>query len=270
MGDNKEYYLWFTDVHFDYAGELNLFKFIDTVNQFAPKGVFITGDIANGISIENDLKYISRNCKTNIYFVLGNHDRYFSSFKKVKQKIKRLCKKYKNLFWMPEAGVVELNDKNALIGVDGWFNFSYTKPKNILFTNDWFMIKELLVNYSVKSKMQFINKIIDDGCKIIKSNLETALEKYEHIHMLTHFPPFIEASGNEKLFFKDFWNSYDVNTKLGNLLKDIMKNYPDKKLTVYCGHTHKWKRVEVASNMECIVGDSRYFNPSFSKTILEI
>lgn len=267
---DKEYYIWFTDVHFDYVGELNLFKFIDTINEFKPKGVFITGDIANGLSIQKDLKYIARNCKTDIYFVLGNHDRYLSSFSKVKEKIQKLCKKYDNLHWMPEAGVIRLNNSNALIGVDGWFNFSYTNPNNILFTNDWFMIKELIVNYSVANKIKFINKIIDDGCNIAEENLKEALKSYDHIHMITHFPPFIEAAGNEKYYFKNFWNSYDVNTKLGELLTSIMKNYPNKKLTVYCGHTHHWKRTQILDNLECIVGDSRYFNPSFSKTILEI
>lgn len=270
MEENKEYYLWFTDVHFDYVGELNLFKFIDTVNQFQPKGIFITGDIANGLSIAKDLRYIARNCKTNIYFVLGNHDRYFSSFRRVKEKIQKLCKKYKNLFWMPEAGIVELNSQNCLIGVDGWFNFSYSNPNHILFANDWFLIKELIVNYSVKSKLRFIKRIVNDGCKIAENNIKLALEKYNHIHFITHFPPFIEAAGNDEYYFKDFWNSYDVNTKLGNVLKDIMKDYPDKKLTIYCGHTHKWKRTHISDNIECIVGDSKYFNPSFSKTILEI
>src|SRR5271169_5868764 len=101
-------FLWFSDTHLDQVLPWNLTKFIVSVIKEKPQGIFLTGDISNGGLIYWHLKLLASLISCPIYFVLGNHDIWFSSFDKVYEKIRKLCKDHDNLIWMNDTEVVKI------------------------------------------------------------------------------------------------------------------------------------------------------------------
>src|ERR1039458_8217009 len=122
MAINKCEYLWYTDLHLDKIFPWTFVRFIRHIIKVNPTGVFLTGDISNGILISLHLRILANFIKCPIYIVAGNHDYHFSSIDMVHGKIRALCKEFPNLIWLTESNVIGLNDEVAIIGAEGWYD----------------------------------------------------------------------------------------------------------------------------------------------------
>src|ERR1022692_181118 len=100
--DQKHKIIWITDPHLDMLMPWTFVKFLFHLREEQADAIFLTGDISNGIMISLHLELLAVFAQCPIYFVMGNHDYFFSSFEKVNNKLRELCKKYPNLIWIQE------------------------------------------------------------------------------------------------------------------------------------------------------------------------
>lgn len=256
----KDKYLWYTDTHLDKVFPWTKIRFIKHIIDQNPKGIFITGDISNGITTCLNLKALSIFVNCPIYFVLGNHDYHFSSIEKTHQKIRKMCEDYPNLIWMTDVDLIELNPEVALIGSEGWYDVSIGNPKYLKFTFDWFLTEDFRKLSNMSERIEAFQKLADQSCDILESKLRTALERdYKTIYILTHFPPWKEATRDEISFMGEFWLPYNVNLRLGKTIEKIMKERYKRNVVVLAGHTHTDCWIHVSRNIECKVNEAKYY-----------
>lgn len=256
----KDKYLWFTDMHLDKVLPWTLFRFILHVIHENPKGIFLTGDISNGRLIHWHLKILAKFIKCPIYFVLGNHDYHFSSIEKVHAKVRQACKQYPNLIWMTDAGIIRLSDDVALIGTEGWYDADNGKPKYLKFTFDWFMTEDFSKLPDMPARMVAWQKLAEQSAVHLSGKLNQALQgSCSNIIVLTHFPPWKEATHDMGSFWEPFWLPYNVNLCMGKAIVATMGDYENKSVTVLAGHTHSDSWIHVSRNVECKVIADKYY-----------
>lgn len=256
----KDKYLWYTDTHLDKVAPWTKFRFISHIRREKPKGIFLTGDISNGLMTKFDLGLLASWVDCPIYFVLGNHDYHFSSIESTHQRIRALCRKHPNLIWMTDSDVVPLSEEVALIGTEGWYDAGIGKPEYLKITPDWLLIEDFRKLPLMKDRIEAFRAVAERSCHIISDKLEKALEQnYKTIYILTHFPPWKEATRDVGTFLEPFWLPYNVNLRLGKTIDSIMKDRHKRHVTVLAGHTHTDCWIHVARNIECKVNNAKYY-----------
>ena len=83
--------VWLTDLHLNFLQYDDMEKFISRVVAARPDAVLLGGNIAEASDLFKYLRQMARALQLPIYFVLGNHDYYFSSIEKVRSEIRELC-----------------------------------------------------------------------------------------------------------------------------------------------------------------------------------
>jgi len=267
----KKKFLWFSDIHLEKASSLNKAKFLLSLTKEKPMGIFLTGDISNGLKICFHLRVIAAVTNCPIYFSLGNHDYHFSSIEKVRSKIRKLCEKHKNLVWLDDAGVISLSKTTAVIGVDGWYDAENGNPDFLKFTPDWLLIKELRSLPSMDDRIEFWRAMARNSSLKVEYKINQAVALgFKKIYLLTHFPPWKEATRDMGSIFENFWLPYNTNLTLGRNIKKIMVAHKKVRLTVLSGHTHEQSIIWVRKNVQCIVNDSNYMTGAQIRNIVYI
>lgn len=253
-------FIWTSDVHLDRMNETERREFKDYLSKSAPDGFILAGDIAEADSVIGFLEDFRRALACPIYFVLGNHDYWGSSFERVKSSIRAFVKENPNLRWLTESGIIEINRTTALVGHDGWADARYGKISrtgaNV--PSDFFRIEDL----KGLARAQFetvLNRLGDEAAESIRQMLVEAVIKYKQIYLVTHVPPFREAAldcskrvcGDEKLPF------YACKA-IGDVLFEIMNSNPECDLTVLSGHTHERCEIEMLPNLQVRILDAGY------------
>lgn len=255
MTDRRKY-LWYTDTHLDRVNPVTLLRFVSSINREHPNGVFITGDISNGAVLNLHLKFLAQRVECPIYFVLGNHDYWTSGFKKKRDEVGELCEKHSNLHWVSNEGPIHLNDEVALVGVEGWYDASLGDQRYLFSTLDWLFIEELKRASGLHKRIEIFKEAAEESCRGAEEKIKIALDSgHKSVYLLTHFPPWKEATRDEGTPLERFWLPYNVNATLGKTLENIMKDRNKKHLTVLTGHTHDPRYIRVARNIDCQVGE---------------
>lgn len=257
----KDKYLWYTDTHFDKVMPWTLFRFLRHVRKEGPKGIFLTGDISNGFMTGLHLRMLARVAKCPLYFVLGNHDYHFSNIEKRHQQIKELCRKHPNLVWMTDSDVIALNPEVAVIGTEGWYDAQLGNPNYLKATIDWFLTQDFRVLPDHPARIAKFRELADQSCNILADKLEKALaQDYKTIYILTHFPPWKEATRDEGTLLEKYYLPYNVNLRLGQTIEKIMAERKKRNVIVLAGHTHTDCWIHVSRNIECKVNQAKYYD----------
>ncbi len=256
----KDKYLWYTDTHLDKVAPWTLIRFVRRVVNDQPKGIFLTGDISNGVLTCTHLKILARFIKCPIYFILGNHDYHFTSIERQHEDIRALCKKYPNLIWLTESDVISLTPEVGLIGAEGWYDARLGNPKYLKATFDWFLTEDFRKLPNMEARVEAFRQLSKKSCDILVDKLEKALEQdYKTIYLLTHFPPWKEATRDEGTFLEPYFLPYNVNLSLGKSIEAVMLTRKKRNVTVLAGHTHTDCWIHVARNIECKVNHAKYY-----------
>ncbi len=252
--------LWYTDTHLNVAFPWAKQRFVKQILDEEPSGVFLTGDISNGIKCCSDLEYLARKVPCPIYFVYGNHDVHYASIKVIHQELKFLCKKYDNLFWLTPCDPIKINDNVAIVGTEGWYDGLVGDPEYLKYTTDWFLVSELRELDSHSKRLDKFREMAQQSADLIVDKLKSAFKIYDTVYVLTHFAPWKEASRELGIlkFTEKLWDPYNHNVTMGKALENLMMQYPDKKIIVLCGHIHAASHINVSHNIECIVGRAKY------------
>lgn len=250
---------WATDTHLDRLGENDYLEYKEYLQELNPDCLILSGDIAEGEVVTKSLKDFDESFDFPIYFVLGNHDFYWSSFAQVETNIQELVKNSKRLVWLSQSDVIPLNDSTCLIGIEGWgdgrngtVNISKGYTKDLL----------LIESYKGLNREEIANLLQTRGdyyAEILRPKLIEAVKNYEKVILVTHVPPFVEVCFDRSLrIYNEFRQPFYTCKAIGDLLLEVMSENPSCQMTVLCGHTHETADVKILDNLRVRVKESGY------------
>ena len=277
-----------TDIHINFCHEEKIKSFCKHIVEERPDAVVITGDIAEAQNVVHYLGLLHLYTEPHtfpIFFVLGNHDYYNSSFKEVRDTMERLFtyqhkgirtpqigkgSKTKRLAWLNSSGVIPLTNDTCLVGADGFYDGQYG---NFFFSkvvlNDYTVIKDLAWPQCKNKHEQHakINEIAQHDAVIIGDNVRSAFKDYKakKVFVATHVSPFQENSVYNGKQSDEHWMPHFSNKSLGDELMACAIENPDKEIIVLCGHSHGTIEVKHLSNLICFTGQARYHYPDIAR-----
>lgn len=83
---------------------------------------------------------------------------------------------------------------------------------------------------------------------------------------MTHVPPFKEACRYNGRPSQEEWLPYFSCKAVGDVLKDIMEQYPESEMTILCGHTHGRAECQILPNLLVYAGRAEYGEPEIQRT----
>lgn len=250
---------WITDPHLSFIFSPEAFG--KSLSEEFPEveSWLITGDIAesnNFVSIMNDFQ---SGTGVPVYFVLGNHDYYGSSFQEMDAKVDAIDNK--NLIWLKKGPV--FFDNFALVGNGGWYDAEFGNQNTRVMLNDFNFIQEL----QPFDRISLI-KSCQDRATLLASklgqDLTLAVEKHDNIVVATHVPPFKEATWHQGKPSNNEWLPWFSSFSTGSVLANFANKHSDKKFIVLCGHTHSSGFYKYSENMTIFTGASKYRYPGVS------
>jgi 3',5'-cyclic AMP phosphodiesterase CpdA len=260
---------WSTDTHLEFADELARSIFAQTIVKENADILVITGDVSNSKLIERLLKELQGRIGIPIYFNLGNHDFYGSSINKMRRWAKDITERKIRLHWIEAAGVVDLGDRKCLIGVDGWGDGQLGDPNGSrVLLNDWDLIEEFSraqAMYSLSARIELLRKLGRSSADTIRTALADALPNFDNILLMTHVPPWKEATWHEGAHSTDDWLPWFSCKAVGDAIVDEVAKHPGKKVTVLCGHTHGVGYSKINDQIEVYTGGAKYRSPEVQK-----
>lgn len=258
---------WATDIHLNFISAGAVLEFCASVRQGAYDALVITGDIAEGESVCGYLRTLAEQLDLPVYFVLGNHDFYDARIKDVRAAVTELSLVTSNLHYLPVDGVVPLTDRTALVGCDGWGDLHHGKGfESRVELQDHYVIHDLAA-LSPMGRFARLRALGEEEAEIVRVLLPQALSEFQHVIFATHVPPFREACWHQGKISDGDWLPHFTCKAVGDVLLEIMKENPDRKLTVLCGHTHGGGEAQVLPNLKVLTGAARYGRPALQNVI---
>lgn len=262
---------WMTDIHFNFLGTQQIDAFLDTVLADHPDALLITGDIGEASSVEIYLKRIAEHVKRPVYFVLGNHDYYHGSIEGVRTRISRLAAGHEHLHWLAESGVVHLSDDTALVGHGGWSDGGYGDfLKSSVRLNDYLLIAELARKQRYpRALLTLLRALGLEAAVYLRRVLSDALERYPHVIVALHSPPFMESCWHEgqAATVDNPYLPHFTCKACGDALLEAAVAHPERHITVLCGHTHGSGSVQMRPNLHVITGGAVYEKPRVQRIL---
>ena len=260
---------WLTDIHLNFLKQNQIDDFFRKLSKEPVDCFFMSGDIGEANTVVNYLKLADSTLKRPFYFVLGNHDFYTGSFKNVWSAVSDLTKNSDNLIWLNEAEHIPLTKETALVGHDSWADGRFGDYfGSTVELNDFYYIDELKSRDKTE-RIKAMKKLADHAANHFIKVLPQALKDHQRVIVLTHVPPFKEATWHQGKISEDDWLPFFSCKVVGDVLKDVMEQHPSGEMTVYCGHCHSSGQCQVLPNLKVITGGAEYGLPKI-QSIFEV
>ncbi len=264
---SKRRAVWLTDIHLEFLGRDEILAFLEDVKQQQPDVVLISGDIGTAAVLRAYVTLIVRSIQRPICFILGNHDFYGSDIPDVRADMRALTRESFGGVWLPAAGIVQLTPGVGLVGHDGWSDGRYGDyHKSGLMLNDYVQIKTL-AGLTPGERLSRLRRLADEAADYLRGIIPQALMTYDHLFVMMHPPPF-----QETCWHKGRASSWDnpylphfTSKALGDLMLDMAGQYPQKRFTVLCGHTHGAGQADIRPNLRVLAGGAEYGKPRIQK-----
>jgi predicted phosphohydrolase len=258
---------WITDPHLDHLRDKHmLISFLQALHDRDSGALLLTGDIAQSKTIADFLGLLSGAYQRPIYFVLGNHDYYGAWIEQTQERVRTVCAACPDgiLNWMTNEGPIMLSRSTAVVGHDGMYDAKAGEPGVELGMADFLIpggIVDLAVALDTSSRKLFdlLHRLAKASAEHISSSVRAAASAgASRIIVLTHVPPFLEAS-----YFRGRPSDrrsapWYVNVTLGDALLALATELPSVSLEVYAGHTHGAKTYRPRPTLTVHVGAARY------------
>lgn len=259
--------LWLTDIHLNFVAPTAVLSFLDSVTAAEPDAIALTGDIAESHDLSLYLRQMAERINRPIYFVLGNHDFYFGSIRRVRQDVERLCAAQPLLQWLPSAGVIELTPTTGLVGHDGWADARLGDyERSYVVMNDYRLVEELVVA-GKQDRWPLLKQLGDEAAAYLQRVLPEALASYPQVYVLTHVPPLREACWYQGQISDDHWLPHFTCQAVGHVLLECAGRWPDRQITVLCGHTHSAGETRPLPNLLILTGGATYASPEIQRVL---
>lgn len=271
---------WATDIHLDCVDDAK--RHIESLARAAADAdcLFLSGDISIAPMLPLHLQMLDRCLSKPIYFVLGNHDFYFSDIETVRKKVVDTTRTSSFLCYLPSVPFVRLEPGVALIGHDGWYdagNGNIEQSKFIM--NDWIRIRDYAealrpMGEGVQIQKHVVaaiaRRICQESVRHVANGIKIAVrENNNTIIVMTHVPPFAESClpSKAKPFRVEDALPWYTSKSMGDTLLAAARAFPDRKFIVISGHVHSQFKQNILSNLEVRVGKSEYGSPQLAGII---
>jgi predicted MPP superfamily phosphohydrolase len=259
--------VWVNDIHLDFLTRDKIDRFLVSIVRESPGVVLVGGDISTAPLIEEHLRRMEKILDIPVCFVLGNHDFYHGSIRRVRETVHDLCDASKNLNWLNIKGVYRLTEETVLVGHDGWGDARLGDYLNSpVELSDFFLIDELR-NRSRDELVEILRRLGDEAADHFRDVLPDAFELGRHVVVLTHVPPFRESTWYDGEISNDQWLPFFCCKAAGDVLLEQAEKHPDRTLAVLCGHTHGEGEVQIVPNLKVVTGGAQYGHPRIQGVI---
>ncbi len=253
---------WLTDIHLNFLDEEQRAAFYATVAADPAAAVLITGDIAVGPTVARLLEAMAARLARPIYFVLGNHDFWGSDTAAMEATMTALTARSEWLTWLGAARWVELAPGLGLLGHDGWYDGREGDYEGTAIgLNDFTRIADFAYQ-SKPQRLATMQRLAGRAADFLAERLPEALAACERVVVLTHVPPFREATWHEGRHSGDDWLPFMCSRVTGDVLRAAAAAHPSRRITVLCGHTHGAGEVELLPNLRVLTGAAVYGAPA--------
>ena len=257
----KKRIAWLTDMHLEFLNEPGVKTILNTVAEQDIDAILVGGDSGTANTIVAFLNAMEQWFAVPVYFVLGNHDYYDGGIEKVRSQVMQMTSKSKHLFWLPLCNIIKLTAETGLIGHGAWADGGYGDyGASRVMLNDYIHIEEFK---GLKKNKRFskMNQLGNEAAQYVSKMLIKAFKSYKHMVLLTHVPPFKEACWHEGEISNDNYLPHFSCKAVGDVLRTIMLNHPQHRLSVLCGHTHGTGLAQILPNLRVITGGAEYGEP---------
>jgi 3',5'-cyclic-AMP phosphodiesterase len=263
---------WLTDIHLNFVDATSRVAFYEELRGHEFDALLIGGDIGEAPSVARLLDEIAEALRIPIYFVLGNHDFYRGSLAAVRQAIAGISAGSPStgdswLHWLPARGVVPLTAATALIGHDSWADGrcgDFFRSEVEL--NDYYQIAEL-TGLDKSQRYARLNALGDEAAAFLEARLREAVAGWRNVIALTHVPPFRESCWHEGRISDGDWLPHFCCRAVGERLASVMREFPARRLTVLCGHTHGAGEARILDNLVVLTGGAEYGSPKLQQVL---
>lgn len=260
---------WATDIHIDCCRTDWLEELYGEVLEAQPDALLITGDITQAPHLGWTLGRLENLFRLPVYFVLGNHDYYGSSIVKVRRSMSRFSRQFPLLHWLDREGIVPLTGETCLMGREGWYDGRNGDIRNSNvdgYLTDFSAILELSRARRVERE-RILNRLGDRDAACFRRWLPLALDRFRHVVVATHVPPFAVASRYQgEMSAPDYLPFFSCRV-VGEVLADAMARHTDRRMTVLCGHTHEKYELDILPNLTVRVGGAEYGYPRLAAVL---
>jgi Icc protein len=256
---------WLTDIHLNFLPAAGTAAFLDCVADSGADSVMISGDIAESHDLVKYLDEFAARFKGPIYFVLGNHDYYFGSIREVRADVVDFCRRMPRLTWLSNANVVQLSPSVGLVGHDGWADGRLGDyERSMVVMNDYKLIAEF-AGLNKSDRWRVLQTLGYEAAEHFRRVLPEALSEFPRVMLLTHVPPFYGACWYEGRISNDEWLPHFTCHAAGEAILEVMRDFPDRELTVLCGHTHGRGEYRPQDNVLVLTGAAEYGEPDIQR-----
>ena len=253
--------VWTTDLHLNSVPTPAWEQWIQKITSQGADGIVITGDISEGNDVVRQLRRLADATRVPIYFVLGNHDFYESSFHATRHDVIHACREHAQLHYLTDLSPIQLTPTSHLLGDDGWADATVGNfEKSTIRLNDFDQIDDFKKSGETAWKEQ-LQQIGAASAERIQTKLSQLPPNAQQVLVLTHAPPFREACWYEGKTTDDNWAPFFVSGQVGTELMQFSQRRPECELTVLCGHTHHAGVARLAANLIVHTGAAVYGHP---------
>ncbi len=250
---------WCTDIHLDFISKERRRIFLDKLKNSGADVILISGDIceARNEMIFDEIEDVG----IQTYYILGNHDLYTSSYELREQTafFRELNDEHPIVAYFHNKMTILPGTKTALIGINGWYDGRYGDyiTSNVQL-NDFQLIEDFK-GLNKEDRLDLMQSFADQDTLALKYWLNIVDKDTDNIILITHVPPFAQASKHRGLQSDSYYLPFYANKSLGDVLLDV-----PKPTLVLCGHTHGAAYFEI-NNITVVVGQSDYGSPTIQK-----
>jgi predicted MPP superfamily phosphohydrolase len=266
MPDHVASLTWLTDPHLEFCGPRTRHQLYDSLNQAAGEIVIITGDLSAGPHRLAQYTELAEHIKKPVYFVLGNHDRYGTTFANTEVVVERVTARFSHLVRLNGSQLIALNDSVALVGVDGWADgLGGEGPATKVRIDDF----DQILDFATEPEPEVFRAMKERAGKYrqaLKPSLLRALKRYQITLLATHVPPYEGAAWHEGAPSSPAYQPFFSSPSMGKMINAALAEYPGKRVLVLCGHTHS-SGIYRDGNVLVLTAGARYGFPEISKTI---
>lgn len=268
---------WATDIHLDHVDDAeSVVQNLCSLSRGC-ESIILTGDLSLSNTIIHHLSMFDQLSEKPVYFVLGNHDYYFSDIRTVRRRVVDACRSMSYVRYLASVPYMRLQNQVALVGHDGWYDAMNGNPgSDGILMNDWVRIHDFsaAIRSSVGGKtidksviVQVSRAICVASANHIANGIKAAIrDKYDRIIVATHVPPFKESYNGNKHYGLDSsvalpWYTSKI---MGDMLWSAAKTYPHVHFTILSGHAHSHYDQDLLNNLNVRVGKSAYGTPQIA------